>query len=74
MVIVDFYREIIEDYSAIPRYLQQLYGLDAGKDHGRIWRLVHKTTPAAPKADMSKLKMKALINELSSKYFWRRET
>ncbi len=40
LYIVDMYREIIEDYSAIPRFLQQQYGLDKGRDHGRIWRLV----------------------------------
>ena len=40
--IVDFYREIIEDYSAIPRYLQQQYGLVNGHDRGRIWRLYMK--------------------------------
>lgn len=39
--VVDMYREIIEDFSAIPRALQQQYveSLIAGKDHGRIWRL-----------------------------------
>ncbi len=39
--IVDMYREIVEDFSAIPRYLQQQYieSLIAGKDHGRIWQL-----------------------------------
>jgi putative membrane-bound dehydrogenase-like protein len=39
MAIVDFYREIIEDYSAIPRHLQQQYGLLNGRDRGRIWVL-----------------------------------
>jgi hypothetical protein len=39
MAVVDFYREIIyreiiEDYSAIPRYLQQQYMLDHGRDRG----------------------------------------
>ena len=39
--IVDMYREIIEDYSAIPRFLQQQYveSLIAGHDRGRILRL-----------------------------------
>ena len=34
-------REIIEDFSAIPRFLQQQYmeSLIAGKDHGRVWRV-----------------------------------
>ncbi|MDB4798682.1 c-type cytochrome [Verrucomicrobia bacterium] len=39
LYIVDMYREIIEDYSAIPRFLQQQYGLNRGSDRGRIWRL-----------------------------------
>ena len=40
LYVVDMYREIIEDYSAIPRYLQQQYGLIKGHDRGRIWRIV----------------------------------
>ncbi len=74
IVIVDFYREIIEDYSAIPRYLQQQYQLDTGKDHGRIWRLVHEDMPKAPNADMSKLGATALAEETGSAYHWRRTT
>ena len=40
LYVVDMYRAIIEDYSAIPRYLQQIYieSLVAGADKGRIWR------------------------------------
>ena len=44
--IVDMYREIIEDYSAIPRFLQQQYGLDRGRERGRIWRLLPSDAPA----------------------------
>lgn len=40
IAIVDFYREIIEDYSAIPRHLQQQYGVTHGKDRGRLWLLL----------------------------------
>lgn len=40
IAIVDFYREIIEDYSAIPRHLQQQYGVVNGRDRGRIWLLL----------------------------------
>jgi putative membrane-bound dehydrogenase-like protein len=39
IAICDFYREIIEDYSAIPRHLQQQYGVINGNDRGRIWIL-----------------------------------
>jgi putative membrane-bound dehydrogenase-like protein len=72
--IADFYREIIEDYSAIPRYLQQQYGLDDGKDHGRIWRLVHDDMPKATSADMSRLSTLQLASETASPRFWRRQT
>ena len=74
IVIVDFYREIIEDYSAIPRYLQQQYQLETGKDHGRIWRLVHETMPTAPNPNMSKLGATSLAKEAGSSFFWRRTT
>jgi putative membrane-bound dehydrogenase-like protein len=77
IAVVDFYREIIEDYSAIPRYLQQQYGLDHGKDRGRIWRIV----PDAPRravtaaaTDMSGLATDELVGELASARFWRRQT
>lgn len=45
LYIVDMYREIIEDYSAIPRFLQQQYRLDRGREHGRIWRLLPASAP-----------------------------
>ncbi len=72
--ITDFYREIIEDYSAIPRYLQQQYGLTNGKDCGRIWRLVAEEKTPAASFDMSRLSPQELVAELASKIFWRRQT
>ena len=72
--VADFYREVIEDYSAIPRYLQQQYGLDDGKNHGRIWRLAHESMPPPGRVDMSTLDPLALAGEVSSPHFWRRQT
>ena len=72
--IVDFYREIIEDYSAIPRYLQQQYGLVAGKDHGRVWRLTHVAVSVGPNGDMSQLSAEQLAAEVGSSHYWRRMT
>lgn len=74
VAIADFYREIIEDYSAIPRYLQQQYGVTNGKNHGRLWRLVHRDMPAASPADMSRLTAEQLVQELASSNYWRRQT
>src|SRR4030095_5209751 len=70
----DYYREIIEDYSAIPRHLQQQYGVYAGHDRGRIYRLTHRDALSAPAADMSALDAKALARECASPLFWRRQT
>jgi putative membrane-bound dehydrogenase-like protein len=72
--IVDFYREIIEDYSAIPRYLQQQYGLTNGQDKGRLWRLTTKESPAFQSPDLGKLTNGQLVAELTSQLFWRRQT
>ena len=72
--IVDFYREIIEDYSAIPRYLQQQYGVVNGQDRGRVWRLVHDAMPNAPPVAMAALSGSELTKELTSTYSWRRRT
>ena len=73
--VVDYYREIIEDYSAIPRHLQQQYGVYAGHDRGRIYRLTHRAAPRMPAAaDMGRLDAIALARELGSSLFWRRQT
>lgn len=72
--VVDYYREIIEDYSAIPRHLQQQYGLYAGHDRGRIYRLTHRDARPSPPADLSAMDALALAKETGSSYQWRRET
>ncbi|MFO0940430.1 MAG: PVC-type heme-binding CxxCH protein [Pirellulales bacterium] len=72
--IADFYREIIEDYSAVPRYLQQIYGVVNGKDRGRIWRLTHESSPRGLSANMSTLSNAELVQECVSTNQWRRET
>lgn len=72
--IVDFYREIIEDYSAIPRYLQQQYGLVHGRDRGRIWRLRHDRYRPHPWVDLAGLDAAGLASHVGGRQAWRRET
>ena len=72
--ITDYYREIIEDYSAIPRHLQQQYGVYNGHDRGRIYRLTHRDAPRAPAADLARLNVKALARECASPLLWHRQT
>ncbi|MEQ1781885.1 MAG: glutamate synthase large subunit, partial [Hyphomonadaceae bacterium] len=74
IAIVDFYREIIEDYSAIPRHLQQQYGVIHGRDRGRIWMLAPEKEAKPGPADMASLDEAALMRELRSPLFWRRTT
>ena len=87
--IVDMYREIIEDFSAIPRFLQQQYSLINGHDRGRIWRLTYvgtgESTSSADAAvppsieamvvpRLHKAETAALVRELSNNNEWWRKS
>lgn len=77
--VVDYYREIIEDYSAIPRYLQQQYGLYAGHDRGRLYRITHRDAASLPHLDLAHpnladLDVDRLVRECVSPLYWRRQT
>lgn len=74
--IVDMYREIIEDYSAIPRFLQQQYveSLLAGSDRGRILRLTIEGAPPQRKFDLGKAPVSELVDALSNDNAWWRDT
>ncbi len=76
LYIVDMYREIIEDYSAVPRRLQQRYveGLLAGNRRGRIWRVVADGAPEPPKLDLTKAPSSELVERLSHGNGWWRQT
>ncbi len=76
LYIVDMYREIIEDYSAIPRFLQQQYveSLVAGSDRGRIYRLVADDAPRPRKVNLAGASTEALVDELSNPGSWWRQT
>jgi putative membrane-bound dehydrogenase-like protein len=78
--IVDMYREIIEDFSAIPRFLQQQYAesLIAGQNHGRVWRLSWQGDSAedhfAATAQLNSASLDELVLALEHPNSWRRET
>ncbi len=74
MYIVDMYREIVEDYSAIPRFLQQRYGLAGGRKLGRIWRLIPETARLRPAVDWQKAADDVLLTSLADENAWRRFT
>jgi putative membrane-bound dehydrogenase-like protein len=77
--IVDMYREIIEDFSAIPRFLQQQYaeGLVAGSEFGRIWRLscpASETVAPRPAVRLDTVATSRLVDVLDHPNHWQRET
>ena len=74
LYLVDMYREIIEDYSAIPRYLQQQYGLITGADRGRIYRIVAEGAGESPRVNLDGASTEDLIGSLSSPNVWWRKT
>ena len=74
LYVVDFYREIIEDYSAIPRYLQQQYGLVKGDDRGRIWRISPAASGYLRPSNLAKLKPSELVAKLDQPAPWQRLT
>ena len=74
MLIVDMYREIIEDYSAIPRFLQQQYGIIKGSDMGRIWRLVPESAPALKPVRLADFTTDQLVRATGDTNAWHRYT
>ena len=76
LYVVDMYRDIIEDYSAIPRFLQQLYvkSLIAGADRGRIWRVVADGAPKPRPVDLDRASADALVAALADENAWWRQT
>lgn len=57
-----------------PHPWRQQYGVYAGHDRGRIYRLTHRDAPRSPAADMSTLDPRALAAECASPLLWRRQT
>ena len=74
LYISDMYREIIEDYSAIPRFLQQQYGVAYGDKHGRIWRLVSAEKPSREIENLNAKSSADLVPYLADGDSWWRET
>ena len=74
LYIVDMYREIIEDYSAIPRFLQQQYGVVKGDDKGRIWRLRPRSTSGREFVDLASWTTDELVRATGDSDAWWRQT
>ncbi len=74
LYITDMYREIIEDYSAVPRFMQQQYGVNHGIDKGRIWRVSATSAKSLAQTEKVDLTKANLEEELESPHYWHRQT
>ena len=74
LYVTDMYREIIEDYSAVPRFMQQKYGLKNGANRGRIWRVSSASAKPLTSLGQVDLTKADLEKELESPHYWRRQT
>src|SRR5207302_2203597 len=75
MYVVDMYRAVIEHPEFMPPELKNRPDLWAGKDKGRIWRIVpkdHKTK--TPRPGLSKASIAELVKTLEHEEPWYRTT
>ena len=71
MYVVDMYRAVIEHPDFMPPELKNRPDLWAGKDKGRIWRIVpkdHKTK--TPRPNLSKASIAELVKTLENAEPW----
>ncbi len=75
MYVVDMYRAVIEHPEFMPPELKNRPDLIAGKDKGRIWRIVPKDHPAkTPRPNLSKASLAELVKSLEHAEPWWRQT
>lgn len=80
LYVCDMYREIIEDPSAIPQDILEHVDVTAGRDRGRIYRIVHAGENKAEQEDVRQFVLfdnpttAALVAALEHPNAWQRET
>jgi mono/diheme cytochrome c family protein/glucose/arabinose dehydrogenase len=77
LYIVDFYRGILQHRIYLTTYLRQQIesrGLDKPLGLGRIYRVVHESSPPGPRPRLSKASAAELVGHLSHSNGWWRDT
>ena len=75
MYVVDMYRAVIEHPDFMPPELKNRPDLSAGKDKGRIWRIVPKNhVTKTPRPGLSKAPVAELVKTLEHDEPWHRTT
>src|SRR5436189_5487972 len=74
LYVVDLYREVVEDDSAIPQDILKHLDLNSGRDRGRIYRIVPENfkRPALPK--LAEARTRELVDALDHPDSWQRQT
>jgi putative membrane-bound dehydrogenase-like protein len=74
LYVLDMYREVIEDDSAIPDDILRHLDLTSGRDRGRIYRIVPEGFQRPPQPRLGREDTRALVALLDRPDAWWRET
>ncbi len=72
--VVDVCREVIEHPKSLAPSIKQHLDLNAGRDRGRIYRVIAKNSQPRLNPDFTKLKPEELASSLNHPNAWHRET
>ncbi len=72
--VVDVYREVIEHPKSLPPDIKRHLDLNAGRDRGRLYRIVPESFTHRPTPRLSSLSTAALVELLAHPNAWHRET
>ncbi len=74
LFVLDMYREVIEDDSAIPDDILKHLDLTSGRDRGRVYRIVPEGFRRPPRPRLSRAAPRQLVGALARPDGWWRET
>lgn len=74
LYVLDIHREVIEHPEWIPNEMEEKMDLNAGKDQGRIYRIVPKENWSPISSDFNMDDIEGLVSSLGSKNQWTRTT
>jgi putative membrane-bound dehydrogenase-like protein len=70
LYVVDFYRYTVEHPEFVPPQLLKQINFAAGQRFGRIWRLVHESSPKGRKPNLAAASTAELVAELANSNMW----
>lgn len=74
LIVLDMAREVIEHPASLPPPIKQHLDLTSGRDRGRIFRIVSKSSPVRRRVRLGDLPPVELVEHLDHPNGWHRET